>query len=211
VVSDADVAEAARGLPVAQGGELCLHVHEVLCTCIRSSRCARSRRRDSSIWRTPACFPVVHTLVATKSFEPTCSSVASWPVTDSAEPYMGEVSMTRPPSATKTRRVSFASAMPRPSPPTSKACQVPKPTAGRGSDVLGMRRSSTVLALDRSGMSNPPRPTADIVRNARRLLSSCIIASIVPERFRQVKPRHPHPGPLLTEELDSLAPKRGRG
>src|SRR5215467_14008923 len=124
---------------------------------------------------------------------------------------MGEVSMTRPPSATKTLSASLASAIPRPSPPTSKACQVPRPTAGSGSDVLGMRRSSTALARDRSGMSNPPRPTADIARNARRLLSSCIIASIVPERFKQVKLHHPHPGEWLTEELDSLAPRGGEG
>src|SRR4030095_14702757 len=110
----------------------------------------------------------------------------------SADPYMGELSMTRAPRSTKTLRDSLASAMPRASPPTSKPCHAPRPHAGRGSPDLGMRRSSRVPALELFGISIPPRTTAALVRNVRRvdrLLLALVILTIVPECTGQVKRR----------------------
>src|SRR6266545_2413476 len=146
----------------------CVCTSERLCTCIRSRRWTRSFRMESSICRMPACLPLVHTLVATKSFDWTPNSAASWPVTASADPYMGELSMTRAPTSTRTLSASLASAMPRASPPTSKACQVPRPTAGSSSPDRGMRRSRKLIALEPFGISIPPRATAEMVMNARR-------------------------------------------
>jgi len=50
----------------------------------------------------PPSLPLVQTLVATKSLALRPSAVASSPVTDSEEPYIGELSITRPPSSAKT-------------------------------------------------------------------------------------------------------------
>jgi len=104
-------------------------------------RSTRSFLIESSICRTPASLPLAQTLVATKSFDSTPSSAASWPVADSEEPYIGELSMTRPPSPTKVLRVSRACAVSAALPATSNTCQVPRPTAAIFSPVFGMERS----------------------------------------------------------------------
>src|SRR6266568_4742450 len=139
----------------------CVDASTRLCTCIRSMRSTRSFLIESSIWRIPACLPLVQTLVATKSFDCTPSSAASCPVTASEEPYIGELSMTRPPFSTKTLSVSLARASSFASPATSNTCQVPRPTAGISSPVLGMRRASgTAAAFDPEGMSRTPKAVA---------------------------------------------------
>src|SRR5206468_1249944 len=83
-------------------------------------------------------------------------SAASCPVTDSDEPYIGELSTARPPSSTKTLSVSLACAIPAASPATTNTCHVPRPIAGIASHVLGMRRSSVAPPGDRDGISRAP-------------------------------------------------------
>src|SRR5467141_2795156 len=90
----------------------------------------------------PACLPLVQTLVATKSLALTPSAAASSPVTDSEEPYIGELSITRPPSSTNIFRVSWACAFSFASEATSNTGQVPRPTAGIASPVFGTRPAS---------------------------------------------------------------------
>src|SRR5437773_3796473 len=59
-------------------------------------RSACSLRRESSICRTPAALPGVHTLVARNSRERRFSCAARSPITCSARPYIGEESTTEP-------------------------------------------------------------------------------------------------------------------
>src|SRR5882724_4691982 len=109
--------------------------------CIRSSRRARSRRSDCSIWATPASRPLVHTLVARKRRSATPTWGARSPTTVSAVPYIGDESITRPPSSTKRRRTSASGARSAAAVPTSNVCQVPSPTVGTFSPLEGMARS----------------------------------------------------------------------
>src|SRR2546430_15723812 len=115
----------------------------------------------------PACLPLVQTLVATKSLAWTPSAAASSPVTDSEEPYIGELSITRPPSSTKTFRASRACAFSFSSEPTSNTCQVPSPTAGIVSPVFGMERCNRSAARD-AGMLPPSVSAAASLSQARR-------------------------------------------
>ena len=142
----------------------CVCASTRLCTCIRSRRSTRSLRIESSIWRMPACRPLVQTLVATKSLGRMPRSAASCPVTCSEEPYIGELSTIRPPPSTKTRSVSFACASSGASPATSNTCQVPRPTAGSASPVFGMRRSSSPCPRDSGGITSAPRSAPAVLR-----------------------------------------------
>ena len=67
------------------------------------------------------------------------SSALSSPTTDSAAPYIGEESTTRPPASENVRRTSRSGARAPGSPRTSKVCQVPMPMAGSSSPETGMR------------------------------------------------------------------------
>src|SRR5215831_1318714 len=135
---------------------------------MRSSRSTRSFLIESSIWRIPACRPLVQTLVATKSFGPMPSSAASAPHTDSAEPYIGELSTTRPPRSTRALSASRACAVSAALPETSKACQVPSPTAGIVSPDLGIDRSRIRSAARAAGMTPPKESAAASFSQVRR-------------------------------------------
>src|SRR5437867_11556719 len=75
----------------------CVRQSSKLWIWIRSSRWARSRLTDCSICATPASRPLVQTLVARNSLSVIASSDARSPTTDSAAPYIGDESTTRPP------------------------------------------------------------------------------------------------------------------
>src|SRR5256886_15865678 len=115
----------------------------------------------------PACLPLVQTLVATKSLAFTRSSSASWPDTDSAEPYIGELSITRPPRSTSAFSASRACAFAAVPPATSNACHVPSPTAGIVSPVFGMGRCNRSAARA-AGMLPPSVSAAASLSQARR-------------------------------------------
>src|SRR3989442_1010221 len=105
---------------------------------MRSRRCLRSRRSDCSICATPVSRPLVQTLVARNNVSVIARSVARSPTTDSAAPYIGEESTTRPPSSAKRWRTSLSGARSVAEAPTSKVRHVPSPTAGIFSRLDGM-------------------------------------------------------------------------
>src|SRR2546422_731287 len=108
---------------------------------MRSRRCVRSRRSDCSICATPASRPLVQTLVARNSLSVIARSAARSPTTDSAAPYIGEESTTRPPSSARSFRTSRSGARSVGDAPTSKVRHVPSPTAGIVSPLDGMGRA----------------------------------------------------------------------
>ena len=88
----------------------------------------------------PASRPLVQTLVARKALARCFDAASRSPVTASARPYIGELSITLPPaanSASSTPGRRWYSALPG---ATSKPIQVPQPTTGRASRVEGMGR-----------------------------------------------------------------------
>src|SRR4030095_14078469 len=89
---------------------------------------------------TPASRPLVHTLVAKNSVSVTPRSAARSPATDSAVPYIGEESITRPPSSTNRCTSVLRGARSGGAGPTSNVRQVPRPTAGIASPLDGMGR-----------------------------------------------------------------------
>src|SRR5436309_3298031 len=114
--------------------------------CIRSRRLRRRCRSDCSIWATPASRPVVQTLVARKSASRIPSSAPRSPTTPSAAPYIGDESITRPPSSKKRCRTSLSGSRGAADAPTSKVRHVPRPTAGIVSPPCGMGRRRIVAA-----------------------------------------------------------------
>src|ERR1700704_4778995 len=83
-----------------------------------------------------ACLPLVQAWVATKILALTPSAAASSPVTDSEEPYIGELSITRPPSSTKTFRDSRACAFSFGAGPAVNPLPGPRPAGGDGFAVF---------------------------------------------------------------------------
>ena len=134
---DAEVTDAACLLPVSERAKVRSPVEQVV-VCIRSIRRVRSRRSDCSICDTPASRPRVQTLVARKSLSVIARSVARSPTTDSAAPYIGEESTTRPPRPTNCRRTSLSGARSAAEAPTSKVRHVPTPTVEIRSPLDGM-------------------------------------------------------------------------
>src|SRR5713226_8376435 len=135
----------------------CVRQSTKLWICMRSTRRARRRRNDCSIWARPASRPLVQTLVARKSLSVTPRSAARSPTTDSAAPYIGEESITRPPSSTSRSSVCLRGSRSPADAPTSNARHVPSPTAGSVSPLDGMGRCSiadTVRAI-RSRVAQP--------------------------------------------------------
>ena len=100
---------------------------------MRSMVGARIFKAEACICLTPAASPDVHTLVARNALPCACISDSSVPTTSSARPYMGELSITRPPASNRTRSTSLRWSSAWRSGPTSKVCQVPRPTTGSGS------------------------------------------------------------------------------
>src|SRR5256885_371453 len=139
----------------------CVRQSSRLWICIRSIRRVRSRRSDCSICDTPASRPRVQTLVARKSLSVIARSVARSPTTDSAAPYIGEESTTRPPRPTNCRRTSLSGARSAAEAPTSKVRHVPTPTVGIRSPLDGMgdcRIEDAAPARGGPGAPPPPNP-----------------------------------------------------
>ena len=120
----------------------CVPTSTRLCTCIKSIRFVCSRASERSIDSMPDCFPVVQTLVAKKSESRSASLVARSPITSSARPYMGDESITCPPSFTKSENTSSSGLRSTSDDPTSKTCQVPRPSTGIFSPDEGIGRIS---------------------------------------------------------------------
>src|SRR2546430_169273 len=100
--------------------------------CIRSICVARKRRLDCCICSIPFSRPRVQTFVARNGF---ATFDLSSPTTRSAFPYIGEVSIARPPPAEKRRTTSIRAGFDR-----SNVCQVPRPMAGSSSPLVGILR-----------------------------------------------------------------------
>ena len=96
------------------------------------------RRNEFSICCTPASLPLVQTLVARNALAWAFDSASRSPTTCSDEPYMGEESIVLPPASNRTRRTSLNGLRAAASAPTSKVCQVPRPTIGNSSPVFGI-------------------------------------------------------------------------
>src|SRR5215472_3496778 len=104
---------------------------------ITSVRNSCAERRICSI---PRSRPVVHTLVARKLGGRLPISASRSPVTASARPYIGDVSMMRPPSSSSCCSTPRNGRLPVSPEPTSKARQVPSPITGIASPVDGIGR-----------------------------------------------------------------------
>src|SRR5215831_5593383 len=136
---------------------------------IRSSRRARSRLSDCSICATPALRPLVHTFVARNSLSVIASSRARSPTTDSAAPYIGDESTTRPPSSTRLLSTSRSGARSASPPPTSNTRHVPNPTAGIVSPLAGMGR----LSIWGAAPAPPGSAAAAAIRRSTRRRVIC--------------------------------------
>ncbi len=160
-----------------------------LCTCMRSSRFTRRRSNDRCMESIPACLPLVQTLVARKSELRRCSSLVRSPITLSARPYIGELSITLPPSWTKRARTSLSGCRSLGEAPTSNTCQVPRPTAGIFSPVAGMARDSIVVSsAARSGIEQRAAAAAPPITRAasRRVIeTSNMVRKSLPRRSLQ--------------------------
>src|SRR6201997_2171310 len=120
----------------------CVFTSTRLCTCIRSIRFVRRSASERSIDSIPLCLPRVQTLVARNSFSRIPSADVSSPITSSARPYMGEESITRPPSFSKTDRTNSSRLRISAVRSTSNALHVPRPITGSFSPEEGMVRVS---------------------------------------------------------------------
>src|ERR1051326_6808735 len=85
---------------------------------------------DRSIDSMPCCLPRVQTLVAKNNLSRRPSLAASVPITCSERPYIGDESMTRPPSFTKSDKTSLSCFSFWGVESTSNTCQEPSPTEG---------------------------------------------------------------------------------
>src|SRR2546426_9520334 len=99
----------------------------------------RSRIAGSGSAPTPA-------FILSTSASRTPSSAPRSPTTPSAAPYIGDESITRPPSWKKRCRTSLSGSRGAADAPTSKVRHVPRPTAGIVSPPCGMGRRRIVAA-----------------------------------------------------------------
>ena len=88
----------------------------------------------------PLSRPDVHTLVAMKALLRVPAAASRSPITPSAAPYIGEVSITEPPASNSTASTSASGARSSGRRPTSKVRQVPQPTTGSISPEEGILR-----------------------------------------------------------------------
>src|SRR3546814_4246247 len=89
----------------------------------------------------PLSRPLVQTLVARNASLRLPNAARRSPTTASERPYMGELSITLPPAWNSRRRTFSSGARAAAFDPTSKVCQVPRPTTGSFSPLLGMGRA----------------------------------------------------------------------
>src|SRR5918994_4714202 len=86
----------------------------------------------------PASRPRVQTLVAMKARSRASSSATRSPTTPPARPYIGELSITVPPPLNSVRRTLWSGRRWLGEGPTSNVYQVPHPTTGSISPVVGI-------------------------------------------------------------------------
>src|ERR1700720_89489 len=140
-------------------------------------RNSSAQRRICAI---PRSFPLVHTLVARKTRGRNPGSATRSPVTASARPYIGEVSIIRPPASTSCRSTALSGARAPSSAPTSKTCEVPSPMTGIASPEDGIGRviigpAAMAFILASSGtIAAPANPRK---RSRRDVLNLAVIAS----------------------------------
>ena len=119
---------------------------------------------------------------------------------------MGEESITLPPASNRVRSTSLRGARSGPAGATSKVCQVPTPTIGSGSLVLGMGRVSMVgLACARVPGSAAQAPAANA--NCKRSLRVAAIGYLAALRVAyQFVPSRPPPGVTWPLKRSKLRP-----
>ncbi len=147
-------------------------------------RFVRSRAIERSMDSIPRSLPCVQTLVARKSLSWIPSVSARSPITCSARPYIGDESITRPPSFTKSDKTSSSSFRLSGARSTSNVRHVPNPITGSFSPDEGIAR---INILDDSfaaraaplGRNNPAALAA-----IKRAASRRVIGSILPLSFR---------------------------
>ncbi len=90
-------------------------------------------------------------------------------MTSCDEPYIGDESMSRPPSAKNARMTSAQASRATRSLPTLKVIQLPSPMTGRASPVEGTARvrTGTACAVPNEGTTRPA-PAANTLRRNRR-------------------------------------------
>ncbi len=137
--------------------------------CIRSITSVRNRLAERRIWATPLSRPVVHTLVARNARGRAARSATRSPLTPSARPYIGELSIILALEAKSRRTTSRNGRRAFSSAPTSNTGQVPRPMTGIASPVDGIGRDSIgVSGIGVSGIgvlsSDPALPNCCRIR-----------------------------------------------
>src|SRR5688572_13239539 len=98
------------------------------------------RLRDSSICAGPRAPEGIQTLSAEKTCFGRPSLPRPYPITSCEEPYMGDVSISRPPSRKNARITSAHELRAATSSPTLNVIELPSPTSGSRSPVDGTAR-----------------------------------------------------------------------
>src|SRR5262249_19355944 len=163
----------------------CVPTSTRLWTCIRSIRFARRSDIERSIDLIPFSLPRVQTFVARKTLSRMPSAAVTSPITSSARPYIGDVSITRPPSFTKSDRTSPSCLRLSAVGSTSNACQVPKPITGSFSPDEGIARVSIVddsvfaCTRDAGSVKHTPAALAPIRRVASRRVIRVVLSLVM--------------------------------
>src|SRR5215213_4310887 len=120
---------------------------------IRSSTGHCSSSADRRICAVPASRPLVQTFVARKTRGRRPASATRSPVAASARPYIGEVSIMRPPASASTRSTAASFSRAGSPGPISNTCQVPSPITGIASPLDGIGR---VIIVPAPAAISPP-------------------------------------------------------
>src|SRR5438094_4903037 len=153
----------------------CVFTSTRLCTCMRSIRFVRRSAIERSIDLIPFSLPRVQTFVARKSLSRIPSVAVRSPITCSARPYIGDESITRPPSFTNRASTSSNCFRLSGARSTSNVRHVPKPITSSFSPEEGIARicivdDSLAVHTRDAPKSNPAAP-APIKRVASRRVS----------------------------------------
>ena len=184
VVGDAEIADAALGLPGAQGRQVRAPVEQVVDLHQVDAVGRAAARIDRSICAMPASRPVVQTLVARKALSRVPAAASRSPTTPSARAVHRRAVDHRAAGLEQhlqhlgERRALVGAA------PTSKVRQVPQPTTGSGSPLDGIDLDCIL-----SGMAVCPWARGDSIaamlpapavrRRVLRVISDVVISDIM--------------------------------
>ena len=171
----------------------CVFTSTRLCTCMRSIRFVRRSAIERSIDLIPFSLPRVQTFVARKTLSRIPSVAVRSPITCSARPYIGEVSIARPPSLTKSERRASSCRRLSGIRSTSNTRQVPKPIAGSFSSDDGIARinilddSAFVCPRDALTGQNAPAMPTPIRRAASRRVIRLVLSIVMSSRVETMR------------------------